>query len=63
MRRRLQSDAFPKLADLTRQGWTYKARTWDELVSVDIEGWLAEVPLIRNTSPTYRQPSAEGLKC
>jgi len=38
---------IPEVADLDTTGLDIKGTHVDELLSVDIEGWLAEVPLIR----------------
>jgi len=44
---------IPEVADLDTTGLDIQGAHVGELVSVDIEGWLAEVPLmLRNTSPT-----------
>jgi phosphoenolpyruvate carboxykinase (GTP) len=51
----------PEVADLDTTGLGLKSAQVDELLSVDIEGWLAEVPRIREHFAIFGSHLPEGL--
>ena len=61
MRKTLRSDAFPRSADLDTSGLNIKSAQVDELLSVDVEGWLAEVPSIKEHFAHFGSHLPEGL--
>ena len=52
---------IPELADLDTAGLDIKGANVDELLSVDIEGWLAEVPLIKDHFAKFGDHLPKGL--
>jgi len=52
---------IPEVADLDTTGLDIKGAHVDELLSVDIEGWLAEVPLIKEHFAQFGGHLPEGL--
>ncbi|MGD0790449.1 MAG: phosphoenolpyruvate carboxykinase (GTP) [Terriglobales bacterium] len=52
---------IPEVADLDTTGLDIKGAYVDELLSVDIEGWLAEVPLIKEHFAHFASHLPEGL--
>jgi phosphoenolpyruvate carboxykinase (GTP) len=50
------------VADLDTTGLDIKGAHVDELLSVDIEGWLAEVPLIKEHFAHFGSHLPEGLQ-
>ena len=52
---------IPGVADLDTTGLDIKGAHVDELLSVDIEGWLAEVPLIKEHFAQFGGHLPEGL--
>jgi phosphoenolpyruvate carboxykinase (GTP) len=53
---------IPDVADLDTTGLDIKGAYVDELLSVDIEGWLAEVPLIREHFAKFGNRLPKGLQ-
>ena len=53
---------IPDVADLDTTGLDIKGAHVDELLSVDIEGWLAEVPLIREHFAKFGDRLPKGLQ-
>jgi phosphoenolpyruvate carboxykinase (GTP) len=51
----------PEVADLDTTGLDINAAKVDELLNVDIEGWLAEVPLIKEHFATFGSHLPDGL--
>jgi phosphoenolpyruvate carboxykinase (GTP) len=51
----------PEVADLDTTGLDIKGAHVDELLSVDIEGWLAEVPLIKEHFAHFGGHLPQGL--
>jgi len=51
----------PEVADLDTTGLDIKGAHVDELLSVDIEGWLAEVPLIKEHFAHFGRHLPQGL--
>ena len=52
---------LPEVEDLDTTGLDLKGTHVDELLSVDIEGWLAEVPLIKDHFARFGTHLPEGL--
>jgi phosphoenolpyruvate carboxykinase (GTP) len=52
---------IPEAADLDTKGLNIKSSQVDELLSVDIEGWLAEVPSIKEHFAKFGNHLPEGL--
>jgi phosphoenolpyruvate carboxykinase (GTP) len=52
---------IPEVADLDTSGLNMPAANVAELLSVDIEGWLAEVPLIKEHFAHFGKHLPEGL--
>lgn len=52
---------IPEVADLDTTGLDIEGAPVDELLSVDIEGWLAEVPLIKEHFAQFGSHLPEGL--
>jgi phosphoenolpyruvate carboxykinase (GTP) len=52
---------IPDAADLDATGLNIKPAQVDELLSVDVEGWLAEVPLIKDHFARFGTHLPEGL--
>jgi phosphoenolpyruvate carboxykinase (GTP) len=52
---------IPAVADLDTTGLDIKGAHVDELLSVDIEGWLAEVPLIKEHFAKFGDRLPQGL--
>jgi phosphoenolpyruvate carboxykinase (GTP) len=52
---------IPEVADLDTKGLDIKASQVEELLSVDIDGWLAEVPLIKEHFARFGTHLPEGL--
>ena len=52
---------IPEVADLDTTGLDIKGAHVEELLSVDIEGWLAEVPLIKEHFAQFGSHLPEGL--
>ncbi|MGA7301504.1 MAG: phosphoenolpyruvate carboxykinase domain-containing protein, partial [Candidatus Sulfotelmatobacter sp.] len=52
---------IPEVADLDTTGLALRKAQVEELLSVDIEGWLAEVPLIREHFAIFGRHLPEGL--
>ena len=52
---------MPEVADLDTTGLDLKGAHVDELLSVDVEGWLAEVPLIKEHFAKFGSHLPEGL--
>jgi phosphoenolpyruvate carboxykinase (GTP) len=53
---------IPDVADLDTTGLDIKGAHVEELLSVDIEGWLAEVPLIREHFAKFGDRLPKGLQ-
>jgi len=53
---------IPEVADLDTKGLDIKGANVDELLSVDIEGWLAEVPLIQDHFAKFGDRLPKGLQ-
>jgi phosphoenolpyruvate carboxykinase (GTP) len=53
---------IPEVADLDTSGLDLKSSQVNELLSVDIDGWLAEVPLIEEHFARFGSHLPEGLK-
>jgi len=53
---------IPDAADLDTKGLDIKGHDVDELLSVDIEGWLAEIPLIRDHFAKFGSHLPKGLR-
>jgi phosphoenolpyruvate carboxykinase (GTP) len=53
---------IPDVADLDTKGLDIKGSNVEELLSVDIEGWLAEVPLIKEHFAKFGDHLPKGLK-
>jgi len=53
---------IPDVADLDTTGLDIKGAHVDELLSVDIDGWLAEVPLIRQHFAKFGDRLPKGLQ-
>ena len=53
---------LPLAADLDTKGLNMPAATIAKLLSVDVDGWLAEVPLIREHFAKFGDHLPEGLK-
>jgi phosphoenolpyruvate carboxykinase (GTP) len=53
---------IPEVADLDTKGLDIKGANTDELLSVDIEGWLAEVPLIKEHFAKFGDRLPKGLQ-
>ncbi len=53
---------IPDVADLDTTGLDIKGAHVDELLSVDIDGWLAEVPLIRQHFAKFSDRLPKGLQ-
>jgi phosphoenolpyruvate carboxykinase (GTP) len=53
---------IPDVSDLDTTGLDIKGAHVDELLSVDIEGWLAEVPLIREHFAKFGNRLPKGLQ-
>ncbi|HXM19735.1 MAG TPA: phosphoenolpyruvate carboxykinase (GTP) [Terriglobales bacterium] len=53
---------IPEAADLDTTGLDIKSGHVDELLSVDIEGWLAEVPLIKEHFAKFGSHFPKGLQ-
>ena len=53
---------IPEVADLDTTGLNIKSAHVDELLAVDIDGWLKEVPLIKEHFATFGSHLPEGLK-
>ena len=52
---------IPEVADLDTEGLDVKDGQVEELLSVDIDGWLAEVPLIKEHFAHFGKHLPEGL--
>ncbi len=52
---------IPEVADLDTTGLNIKAAHVEELLAVDIDGWLKEVPLIKEHFATFGSHLPEGL--
>ena len=52
---------IPEVADLDTKGLSLTLATVAELLSVDIEGWLTEVPLIKEHFARFGDHLPEGL--
>ncbi|MGB2606461.1 MAG: phosphoenolpyruvate carboxykinase (GTP), partial [Candidatus Sulfotelmatobacter sp.] len=52
---------IPEVADLNTEGLDIKSAHVEELLSVDIDGWLAEVPLIEEHFAHFGKHLPEGL--
>jgi phosphoenolpyruvate carboxykinase (GTP) len=52
---------IPEVADLDTTGLSLGGTQVEELLSVDVEGWLAEVPLIREHFALFGRHLPEGL--
>jgi phosphoenolpyruvate carboxykinase (GTP) len=50
------------VADLDTAGLDIQGAHVNELLSVDIEGWLAEIPLIREHFATFGNHLPKGLQ-
>jgi len=53
---------IPDVADLDTTGLDIKGAHVDELLSVDIEGWLAEIPLIKEHFAKFGDHMPKGLE-
>jgi len=53
---------LPEPADLDTRGLDLPAANIAKLLSVDVEGWLAEVPLIREHFAKFGSHLPEGLR-
>jgi phosphoenolpyruvate carboxykinase (GTP) len=53
---------IPDLADLDTTGLDIKSAHLDELLSVDVEGWLAEIPLIKEHFAKFGDRLPKGLQ-
>jgi len=53
---------IPDVADLDTTGLDIKGAHVDELLSVDIEGWLAEIPLIKEHFAKFGDHLPKGLR-
>ena len=53
---------IPAVADLDTTGLDITAANLDQLLSVDVEGWLAEVPSIKEHFAPFGSHLPEGLK-
>src|SRR6202142_4394924 len=53
---------MPAVADLDTTGLDIKSNRVDELLSVDVEGWLAEVPLIKEHFAKFGDHLPKGLQ-
>jgi len=53
---------IPDVADLDTTGLDIKGAHVDELLSVDIEGWLAEIPLIKDHFAKFGDHMPKGLQ-
>jgi phosphoenolpyruvate carboxykinase (GTP) len=53
---------IPEVADLDMRGLEIKRSHMDQLLRVDIEGWLTEVPLIKEHFARFGSHLPEGLK-
>jgi phosphoenolpyruvate carboxykinase (GTP) len=53
---------IPEVADLDTTGLDIKGAHVDELLNVDVEGWLAEVPLIREHLAKFGAHLPKGLQ-
>jgi phosphoenolpyruvate carboxykinase (GTP) len=51
----------PEVADLDTRGLDIKGAHVEELLSVDIDGWLAELPSIREHFAHFGSRLPEGL--
>lgn len=51
----------PELADLETTGLDIKGAHADELLSIDIDGWLAEMPLIKERFARFGSHLPEEL--
>jgi phosphoenolpyruvate carboxykinase (GTP) len=51
----------PEVADLDTEGLDISRAQVEELLSVDIDGWLAEVPLIKEHFAQFGKHLPEGL--
>ncbi len=52
---------IPEVADLDTTGLDIKGAHVEELLSVDLQGWLAEVPLIKEHFALFGSHLPEGL--
>jgi phosphoenolpyruvate carboxykinase (GTP) len=52
---------IPEAADLDTKGMEIKTSQVDELLSVDIDGWLAEVPSIKEHFARFGNHLPKGL--
>jgi phosphoenolpyruvate carboxykinase (GTP) len=52
---------MPEVADLDTTGLNLTRADVEELLSVDVEGWLAEVPLIKQHFAKFGAHLPEGL--
>jgi len=53
---------IPEVADLDTMGLDIKSTRVDELLGVDVEGWLAEVPLIKEHFAKFGDHLPKGLQ-
>jgi phosphoenolpyruvate carboxykinase (GTP) len=53
---------IPDVADLDTSGLDIKGAHLDELLSVDVEGWLAEIPLIKEHFAKFGSHLPKGLQ-
>jgi len=53
---------LPALTDLDTEGLNLTPEKLKKLLNVDIEGWLAEIPLIREHFAKFGSHLPEGLK-
>jgi phosphoenolpyruvate carboxykinase (GTP) len=53
---------IPDVADLDTRGLNIKDSNVEELLSVDVEGWLAEVPLIKEHFAKFGDHLPKGLQ-
>jgi len=53
---------IPDVADLDTTGLDIKGANVDELLSVDVEGWLAEIPLIKEHFAKFGDHLPKGLQ-
>jgi phosphoenolpyruvate carboxykinase (GTP) len=53
---------IPEVADLDTMGLDIKSTRMDELLGVDVEGWLAEVPLIKEHFAKFGDHLPKGLQ-
>jgi phosphoenolpyruvate carboxykinase (GTP) len=51
----------PEVADLDTKGLDIKTAQVDELLSIDLDGWTAEVPLIKEHFARFGSHLPEGL--